>query len=130
MKIRILEKNIDLNRFYKFVESFFEKKKFIVTSRKFENYVIFLADKKYDNASLSIIVKVKGDPADFYVEVNCRNISEFMLLYGSFLSLFGLGKLLIKKWNLIGEYKVLEKDFLAFIDEIISNLENSSKITR
>jgi hypothetical protein len=127
VKTQWLKKNVDLSRLNEPVEAFLKREGFKVSMREDRERVEFFAAKKHEEKTFTIIVTIEGEPSNFTIELEGKNVSESAYMFTNLLSLFGLGGLLAKKVDLLSVYRAIEDKFFAFMDDVVEQLANSAK---
>jgi hypothetical protein len=122
MKIQWIGKNVDLELLSNYIENFFQNKTFNTSKESSNGQTKISTVKNYNKSPLIIHITIEGNPNDFFIEIECKNISESLQKLSHFFTTMGLGPLFFKKLKLYELYKGVEEEFCAYLEKIISDL--------
>jgi hypothetical protein len=109
------------------VTQFFREKQFGTIAREGkEGFVVTAFPKYFHEISEEIIVRIIGSSDDFSVKFVAGSHSNNLVRYGTFLSLFGAGFMVVKGLKSLEEIEKLERKFWVYVDETIGQLAGSS----
>lgn len=126
MIFRWIGKHVDLELLAKRIEEFLVNKEFKTSKETSNSQISFLATKKYENLTLTILVAIKGKPDDLLVDI-APIVSESTRFLTQFLTIFGLGAFALKRIRLREIYDRFEEDFLSYLERSINDLVGSAK---
>ncbi|MEM2954007.1 MAG: hypothetical protein QXU21_07025 [Candidatus Bathyarchaeia archaeon] len=126
MKIQWIGKNVDLELLSNCIEIFFQNKTFNTSKELSNGQIKFSTIKNYDKNPLIIFITIGGDSKGFFVEIECKNISDSLQKLSHFFTTMGLGPLLFKKLKLYEHYKEVEDEFCRYLEKVVSDLSHKA----
>ena len=126
MKTRWLEKDVKLSLLRPFIQSFFLNRGFKVrVETKSENEFNVFAAARIKQETVSVTVKVYGNPNDFIIEF-VTPIKDSVRLFSPFLQLLGLGIWYSHQLRRKEMYDQLENEFWTFMDGVVEDLAGAA----
>lgn len=127
MKCQWTGKKVDLQSLAKEAEHFFRQRKFNTGLDESTDLKVLRAVLREEDQVKTVILKISGSPDDFVVDFSAGEHSRSLLKFGSLLSLFGGGALLLKSHKEVEFYQELEQELWNYLDEVVARFTGSAK---
>lgn len=129
MKHKWIGKNVNLKSLAETIAYFLETKKFEILRENPEgSYQIFGIFRSPENEIRSVQVCISGTPNDFTIQLTAGEQARSILKFGSLISLFGGGLLLLKGHQSAEFYEKFEEEFWSYVEGKVSQLEDSTEL--